>query len=318
MKKCVIISCFVNNQYRKELLKNQIKFFNDLKIDVILTSSDHIEKMDGVKNYITCTNVVDKKYISETMHPVVFINGMEYHSNTEGSNIKYKNYFLKMYHTVVNYSKNLGYDFCYFKEQDCIINNQHIPTAFSEDLDYSKIYFYDLQHESEYQTTFFYGNATALSELFCETNLDKMENLSKKSDVLTYENATFIMANWNKENVIVLQNSESDVFFRKNMFSSSNVANVYYNQETKEYWFLQYKGDSCENEFACELFLEDVLIHSGHETRIGYWSLYKLENNRNYKIKYYDAAISDLTLSKTLNIYTDTNTVATSNWIQRT
>ena len=43
MKKCVIISCFVNNQYRKELLQSQIKFFNKLNIDVILVSSNHIE-----------------------------------------------------------------------------------------------------------------------------------------------------------------------------------------------------------------------------------------------------------------------------------
>ena len=121
-----------------------------------------------------------------------------------------------------------------------------------------------------------------------------------------------------KESVVVLKHTDFEIFSRRNMFSSSNVANFYYNNETKEYWFLQYKGDSCENEFACELFLEDVLIHSSHETRIGYWSLRKLENNKNYKIKYYDAAISDLTLSKILNIYTDTNTVTTSNWIQRT
>jgi hypothetical protein len=126
------------------------------------------------------------------------------------------------------------------------------------------------------------------------------------------------MANWNKENVTVLPNTERDIFFRRNMFSSRNVADIFYDNERKEYWFLQYKGDTCENEFACELFLDDVLVHSNHLKHTSCWSLRKLENNRNYKIKYYDAEISDLTLSKTSNIYTDTDTVATPNWIQRT
>jgi hypothetical protein len=274
--------------------------------------------MDGVKNYITCTNVAKKIYLTENSFSFVSIGAAKYYRGEKKSNIEYKNYFFKMYQTIVNYSKNLGYDFCYFIEQDCIINNQHIPTAFSKDLDHSKIYFYDLQHKSEYQTTFFYGNTTALSELFCETNLDKIENLSKKSNVITYENATFIMANWNKENVTVLPNTERDIFFRRNMFSSRNVADIFYDNERKEYWFLQYKGDTCENEFACELFLDDVLVHSNHLKHTSCWSLRKLENNRNYKIKYYDAEISDLTLSKTSNIYTDTDTVATPNWIQRT
>ena len=317
IKKCAIISCFANNQYRKDLLKNQIKFFNALNIDVILASSDHIDKMDGVKNYITCANVTNKIYLTEDIFSFILIDRIKYYKGIKKSNIEYKNYFFKMYQTVVNYSKNLGYDFCYFIEQDSIINDEHISTAFSKDLDYSKIYFYDLQHKSEYQTIFFYGNTVVLSELFCDNNLYKLENLSKKSNVITYENATFTMANWNKENVIVLPNTERDIFFRRNMFSSRNVADIFYDGERKEYWFLQYKGDTCENEFACELFLDDVLIYSNHFKHTGYWSLRKLENNKNYKIKYYDAAISDLTLSKTLNIYTDTNMVTTPNWIQR-
>jgi len=68
MKKCVIISCFVNNQYRKELLQSQIKFFNKLNIDVILVSSNHIEKMDNVKNYITINHVSDKKYLTDKLN----------------------------------------------------------------------------------------------------------------------------------------------------------------------------------------------------------------------------------------------------------
>ena len=317
MKKCVIISCFVNNQYRKELLKNQIKFFNKLNIDVILVSSNHIDKMDGVKNYITINHVSDKKYLTEGMFPYFNTGGVSYFTNTTYSNIAASNFFIKLFQTSFNYCKNLGYDFCYVLDFDTIIKETHIDTAFGNDLDYSKVYFYDLQKSNEYQGAFQYGNLNILVDMFSENNLSKIEKLATESTIFTNEQVLFELAAEYKESVIVLKHTDFEIFSRRNMFSSRNTANVYYNQETKEYWFLQYKGDSCENEFACELFLEDVLIHSNHETRIGNWSLIKLENNRNYKIKYYDAAISDLTLSKTINIYTDTNTVTTKNWIEK-
>ena len=318
MKKCVIMACYANNQYRKELLQGQIKFFNKLNIDVILVSSNHIDKMDGVKNYITINSVSDKKYLTEGIFPYCEIDGFKYYSNTPYSNISASSFFVKLFQTSFNYCKNLGYDFCYVLDFDNIIKETHIDTAFGNDLDYSKVYFYDLQKSNEYQGAFQYGNLNILVDMFSENNLSKIEKLATESTIFTNEQVLFELAAEYKESVIVLKHTDFEIFSRRNMFSSRNTANVYYNQETKEYWFLQYKGDSCENEFACELFLEDVLIHSNHETRIGNWSLIKLENNRNYKIKYYDAAISDLTLSKTSNIYTDTNTVTTKNWIQRT
>ena len=318
MKKCVIISCFVNNQYRKELLQNQIKFFNKLNIDVILVSSNHIEKMDNVKNYITINHVSDKKYLTDGIFPYCDTGGVAYFTNTTYSNIAASNFFVKLFQTSFNYCKNLGYDFCYVLDFDTIINSIHVETAFGDELDCSKIYFYDLQKSNEYQCVFFYGNLNVLVDMFLENNLNKIEKLATEMVIMTNEQVLFELAAEYKENMIVLKHTEFEIFSRRNMFSSSNVANFYYNKESKEYWFLQYKGDSCENEFACELFLEDVLIHSRHFKHISYWSLIKLENNKNYKIKYYDAAISDLTLSKTLNIYTDTNTVTTSNWIQRT
>lgn len=317
MKKCVIIPCYANNQYRKELLRGQIKFFNKLNVDVILVSSDHIDKMDGVKNYITINHVSDKKYLSDGFFSYCNIEGFKYFKNTTYSNIAASSFFVKLFQTSFNYCKNLGYDFCYVLDFDNIIKESQVDILFGEDLDYSKVYFYDFQKSNEYQGAFQYGNLNILVDMFSENNINKIEKLATEVSIVSTERVLFELAAEYKESVIVLKHRDFEIFSRRNMFSSSNVANFYYNKETKEYWFLQYKGDSCENEFACELFLEDILIHSGHFKHTNLWHLIKLENNRNYKIKYYDAAISDLTLSKTLNIYTDTNTVTTSNWIQK-
>jgi len=316
MKKCVIIACYANNRFRRELLQNQIKFFNNLNIDVTLVSSDHMEKMDGVKNYITINHVSEKKYLSE-IFPYCGINGIKYYSGTAYSNISASSFFVKLFQASFNYCKNLGYDFCYVLDFDNIIKESHVDIAFSENLDYSKIYFYDLQKSNEYQGAFFYGNLNVLVDIFSEKNLNYIEKLAIEKKVITNEQVLFEISQYYNEFIIVLKHKYFEIFSTRNMFSSRNVAKIFYDRERKEYWFLQYKGDTCENEFACELFLEDTLIYSNHFKHTGYWSLRKLENNKNYKIKYYDAAISDLTLSKTSNIYTDTNMVTTPNWIQR-
>ena len=317
MKKCVIIYCFANNQYRKDLLEKNIKFFNKYSVDVILASSDHIDKMDGVKNYITVNHVCNKKFLSDDVFPYIKIDKFIYFSNGAYSKIQSTNWFLKLFQSSINYCKNIGYEFCYVLDFDNIINENHTNIIFDENMDFSKIYFYNLQSTTEYQSSFFYGNVDILSNVFSESNLDMIGTLAKTQPIITNERAIFVLASNYTESSIVVPTQEKDLFLHRNMFSSRNVANVFYDRELKEYWFLQYKGDTCENEFACELFLEDTLIYSNHFKHTSYWSLRKLENNKNYKIKYYDAAISDLTLSKTSNIYTDTNTVTTPNWIQR-
>ena len=48
MKKCIIISNYIVNQYRESILKQKISFFNSLGIDVFLVSSTHIKKYEGV------------------------------------------------------------------------------------------------------------------------------------------------------------------------------------------------------------------------------------------------------------------------------
>jgi hypothetical protein len=68
MKKCVIISNYVVNQYRESVLKDKIKFFKSLDIDVFLVSSDHIKKYDGVDHYLTLnTKWCEDKYLSENL-----------------------------------------------------------------------------------------------------------------------------------------------------------------------------------------------------------------------------------------------------------
>ena len=318
MKKCAIIPCFISNQCRRDLIISQTKFFNDLNIDVVLVSSNHIEKIEGVKNYITINHVSEKKYLSDNMFSHVMIENFKYFLGSVYSNIHSTNFFVKLFQASFNYCKNLGYDFCYVLDFDNIIKESHVDVVFGKNLDYSKIYFYDLQKSNEYQGAFFYGNLNVLVDMFSEKNLNYIEKLAIEKEMITNEQVLFEISQYYNESIIVLKHKDFEIFSTRNMFSSSNVANVFYDRERKEYWFLQYKGDTCENEFACELFLDDVLVYSNHFKHTGYWSLRKLKNNRNYKIKYYDAAISDLTLSKTSSIYTDTNTVTTPNWIQRT
>ena len=142
MKKCAIIPCFISNQYRRDLIISQTKFFNDLNIDVVLVSSNHIEKIEGVKNYITINHVINKKYLSEGIFPYCCIDGIKYYSGTAYSNISASNFFVKLFQASFNYCKNLGYDFCYVLDFDNIIKESHVDVAFGKNLDYSKIYIF--------------------------------------------------------------------------------------------------------------------------------------------------------------------------------
>ena len=318
MKKCAIIICYVNNEYRKDLLKSQVKFFSDLGIDPVIVSSDHIDKIDGAKNYLTIKHVSEEKYITDSAYSYISIENVKYFKADAYTNISAKSFFIKLLQCTFAYCKNLGYDFFYVLDFDNLIHKDHIPVAFNTNLDLSKVYFYTVGNPHEYQGAFFYGNLDVATQIFSSENLKYLENFAKEQYVDTNERAYFILANNFKNSLTVMPHTAQDLYSKRNMFSSRNVANIFYDSERKEYWFLQYKGDTCENEFACELFLENTIIYSKHLKYTGNWSLLKLEDNKNYKIKYYDNEISNLTLSKTSNIYTDTNAVTTPNWIQRT
>ena len=179
MKKCFIIYCFANNQYRKYLLEKNIKFFNKYSVDVILASSDHIDKIDGVKNYITINHVSKKKYLSDDIFSHVMIGNFKYFLGNGYSKIQSTNWFLKLFQSSINYCKNIGYEFCYVLDFDNIINKNHTNIMFDENMDFSKIYFYNLQSTTEYQTSFFYGNVDILSNMFSESNLDMVGTLAK-------------------------------------------------------------------------------------------------------------------------------------------
>lgn len=316
MKKCAIIACYINNQYRKDLLQKQVNFFNKLGIDSIIVSSDHVDKVEGAKNYITISHVSEKKYITDNLFSCMLVDGLKYYKQDAYSNISAKSFFIKLFHCSFEYCKRLGYDFCYILDFDNTLNPDHNPIAFGENLNLSKVYFYNFDKESEYQGGFFYGNLALLSDIFSDKNLERLENEAKNKYVYTNEQAYFLLADQYKDDVCVLSNTPYEIYSKRNEFSSSNVADVYYNSNTNEYWFLHMKGDRCDNEFSCELLLDDAVIYHNKLSEYGTWIKFKLENERNYTIKYYDNDVSPNTLSKVTKIYTDSSKPSVKNWIE--
>jgi hypothetical protein len=309
MKKCAIISTFANNEYRRRLINDQIKMFKSRGIDVILTSSHHIDKFDNVSNYITASNVSESRYLSPWLN-AFFFNGQYIFTRYEDpSKLNYGNYFVKMYQTVFSYAKTLGYDFAYFIDQDVILNPDHFHTCFSESLDTSKLYFYNLQEPNCYQVIFFYGNLSVLNDCLIEDNLKQLDAYVKTTELYTVENSMYLLAQRRCWQLQVNNHRAEEIFYRNNLFSSRNVAEVYYFEEDNTYNFLMAKGDSCENTFSAELYIDDDLIFSDTMNTIGIWQTFKLDRDRKYTIKYYDAEISPDTLSKTISVYTDSNKV---------
>lgn len=309
MKKCAIISTYANNAYRRKLINDQIKIFRSRGIDVILTSSDHINKFDDVSNYITVKNVSDARYLSRGLH-AYFGNGMFIFTRYEQPNkFTYSNYFIKLYQSVFNYAKHLGYDFAYFIDQDVILNEKHFDVCFSETLDTTKAYFYNIQEADGYQVIFFYGNLDVLTDCFSEKNLAYLEKHVQMHTVITVEQTAYLLCHrhWN---VITNKMPSSDIFYKNNLFSSRNVADIYYFEEDKHYYFLMSKGDTCDNVFSAEMYVDDTLIFQHTMRDIGVWHFSRLEDNRKYTIKYYDDIVSPDTLSKTNVIYTDTNNIS--------
>lgn len=316
MKKCAIIICYVNNKFRQELLRKQVDFFNQLGIDPIVVSSDHVGKVDGVANYITTKHVCTNLYLSKELHAYSAVGDRLYFRWEPYNNISSKNFFIKLFQCTFSYCRNLGYDFCYVLDFDNIIKAEHVSIAFSENLDFSKVYFYKFDGSDGYQGAFLYGNLEVLKDIFSVTNLDYLENVAKQGSVYTNEQAYAILANQFKNNIVVLTYAPNEVYSARNMFSSSNIADFYFCRNLKEYYFIQVKGDTCENEFGCELLKDDLVIFSNKMNVTSAWFIDKLENNVKYTVKYYDGEISPDTLSKTITIYTDPDNPTTKNWIQ--
>lgn len=315
MKKCVIISNFVNNDFRKSLLKEKIKLFNEHEIDVILASSDPMQVYDGVKNYITINHVRNATYITEGIYPVVTIDNVDFFRTLFNNKICYLNYFINLFKISFNYAKNLGYDFCYFIEFDVLINKNHHNFIFNE-IDTTKVYFYTLGNENTYQTCFFYGSLEILTSHLTDDKLNYFELFSKKDRTDSNEHLIYLLLHKHKD-VVSLNFDENYIFEKRNMFSSNNQAEVYYNPKNKNYLFLAHKGDYCDNIFSVELFEENNLIYHGTFSVYLSFYLYTLKNNTNYTIKYYDDIISESTIYKTSNIYTDPlKTINPNNFIE--
>lgn len=144
MKKCAIIGFFGKNEYRKKLLKDIIAYFSKKNIDVIIASSEYIEKFDGVKNYITLKNVIDALYSSQDVFAYTAIGDMVFRKgNLYKKNINSANYFIKQHQICSHYAKLLGYDYYYFLEFDAIIKETYFDKITSDDWDYSKFHVYN-------------------------------------------------------------------------------------------------------------------------------------------------------------------------------
>ena len=304
MKRCAIISTYANNAYRKRLINDQIKIFRSKGIDVILTSTDHIDKFEGVSNYITCKNVSNARYLSSGLSAYYSTGHMVFSRYEEPNKFSYSNHFIKLYQSVFNYAKHLGYEFAYFIDQDVILNEKHFDVCFSETLDTTKAYFYNIQEADGYQVIFFYGNLDILTDCFSDKNLAYLENYVKTTNIVTVEQTAYLLAHrhWN---VVTNNHMSSDIFHKNNLFSSRNIGDIYYCEANKTYYYAMAKGDTCDNIFSSELYVDDTLLYKNTMSVRGLWYVLNLENNRKYTVKYYDAEISNDTLSKTSVIYTD-------------
>jgi len=315
MKKCVIISNYTNNSYRKSLLKEKILLFNSANIDVILASSDPMEKYDDVKNYITVNHVCESQYLTEGLFPYFSIGNTSFYRNLNKRKVSYTNYFVKLYQTTLNYCKHLGYDFCYFIDLDVLINKQHLDFIFNK-IDYTKVYFYTLGLEKSYQVTFFYGNLDVLTSFFTTDKLNFIEFYAKKERLESNETLVYLLSHSHKD-VVELNNEEASVFEHRNLFSINNQAEIYYDSSKNEYIFLAAKGDYCKNTFGVELYEGSSLIFSSMYSHYCECYILNLKSDVNYTIKRYDAEISANTLSSVTEVFTDSTKCATpNNWIQ--
>ena len=307
MKQCVVIANYVKNNYRKKLLLSHIDLFRSKGIDVILVAAEHIERYDGVSNYITAANVCSRAFVSRDIYSHTIAGNKKFFRINPYEKIDYYTYSVKMYQTVFNYCKNLGYEFAYFMEFDIIFKQEYINNLIDGKKDFSKIFFYPLYSDSNaFNTTFFFGNIKRLSDGFSDSRLDYLESLQKNKTIWGYEYAVFELFNDDKNVVRVAGNLE-DMFEEFNLFSSANSADIYYDTDEKRYIFLFSKGDSLKNEFSCELLLDNDIIFSKTSSHSGYFMWFYLEFDRNYTIRYYDKNISESTLSRVKTVNTNSN-----------
>lgn len=319
MKKCAVIGYFGKSEYRKNLARSLISYFNQRNIDVILASSDHIPVFEGVKNYITLKNVVDENYTTTGLAQFFVAVGKKFWQfpSYKNSNVNQHNYFIKQHQISANYAKLLGYEYYYFLEVDAVINKSYFDLITSDSWDYSKMHLYTFQQNEHYMTGFLHGNTNISTQVWSKNNLDYACGLSKIKTIYVSEHALYEMAQKHLKDIVVHENIYTDVFERFNTCSIRNSASIFFDHSNKVYHYLQYKGDHYNNEFSAQLCDEnDNLLTQHHMTYTGTWFTAPLENYKTYIIKYYEGPLQEEYLSKVSRIYTDPNdTNLHYNWV---
>lgn len=317
MKKCAVISLHANNEFKKKLIRGLISTFKSKNIDVILISSDHIEAFEGVSNYITAKNVSESRYLAQEMTAQFMAGPYLFERYEKSGHLNYATYFIKLYQTAIHYSMNLGYDFMYYIEYDCIINEKHHDVCFSDKLDANDAYFYNWITSNACSMLFFYGGTHALANVFSDQNLKKLETYCIYNLVLSIESSAYHLLNFSRNisyNIIVNQFEYKDVFHKANLVSDANVAEVYFNEQQKAYYFLMAKGDIFDSTFSAQVYMNNNLIFNKTISQYLNWHSFKMENDTNYSVLYYNGEnIDNDHLSRTTNIYTDTNNIVTNN-----
>jgi hypothetical protein len=325
MKRCVIISNYVVNQYRESVLKEKIKLFKSLDIDVFLVSSDHIKKYDGVDHYLTLnTKWCEDKYISENLHLYISANSKNFwYKFPNKSNLHYQysleTYFIKMFQTTIHHCDLLEYEFVFFMEFDILFHDTTLIENVCKNVDTSKYYFYkvvDKVDNNSYHSLFFYGNVKCLKNIFSDKNLKKISELSKQQNIWSVENSLWIMINnpmFETDTTNFVQNSCLDDVSYVNLFTSNNIVDIFYDYSLKKYYFLHSKNwnDHNQNKIGAELYLDNVLIYKDVFTTDGKYNWFELENNRHYIIKKYDGEVCEEKLYTVKQIYTDPDTPST-------
>ncbi len=321
MKKCAVIGFYGKNEYRKNLLKDIISYFNSKNIDVIIASSDHIQEFSGVRNYITLKHAVDNIYSTEGYYAFFQLGDRRFYTGrTNKGSINGRNYFIKQHQISAYYAKLLGYDYYYFLEFDAILNINYFDKITSNDWDTSKFHVYNFMKKytsEEYTTGFLHGNTNVATKIWSQENLEYIESIRKEVVMFGVEANLYRIGQKHINDIIYHPNHHSDVFVQFNSISNGNSAEIYYDTKNKSYVYMQHKAEKdFGSSFGAQLYIDDNNIYSQDMKDDGSWFIMPLQNYRKYTIKYYDSYISEANFHRQNVFYTNPDdTDMHMNWI---
>lgn len=313
MKKCVIIGHADKSKYRIDQLNRLIEYFNSRQIDVILTSADHIKERDGVKNYITTQNVTERMF-NTYLHQTTWIGETKrkhvQRDSYKNPKMNPHNYFAKRFNVTANYAWSLEYDYVYLVESDSEVRKEYFDEITKDDYDYDRLKLYSFGYENFFSAAMLHGPTGLVKDLFSDKMLQHLEKtVSDGVTVCGIEHSISIIKDALDTETLqrtdILNGPPSSFFENFNTSSSSNVAEIFFDEKQNMFFFLMMKGDYMENEFSCEIFCDDTIIHSQTMNQTGHWYTSGLETGHTYKIKYYEGQIDEYYLSYTKEIFTD-------------